>query len=283
MAGGLHHECFIEHQRGLLESGLEIAVRPLLGRLAHRQLAVAFGGEVGVRPLQRLDLRAGGRSVRVGPCRRRRIPDVSFEASVGAAGAKALDRIDDEGERFEVEVDSLDRFGGGQFVDRGDGENRFALVQRLVRQRTFGAAVRRRQIVGGQDCFDAGHGQRGAGVDVAHAGMRHGAEQQLGEQHAVRAIVLRIFRTSRDFGDKIWRRVVLPDQFLISHTPLPRSLFAPVSDGCLTPYVKRKNATRRGRTASNHCMQMGPQGPSSLDDSDSNRTQIACDCTRMAG
>ena len=76
------------------------------------------------------------------------------------------------------------------------------------------------QIVGGQDGFDAGHRQRGACVDVANACVRHRAEQQLAEQHPVRAVVLGIFRAAGDFGDKIWRRVVLADELLISHMPL---------------------------------------------------------------
>jgi len=57
-------------------------------------------------------------------------------------------------------------------VDRGHGEHRLALVQRLHRQTAFAqlagddafAKIRalddRGQIIGCQDCFDARHGQR---------------------------------------------------------------------------------------------------------------------------
>jgi hypothetical protein len=235
MARGLHHEGFIEDERRVFESRVEIAVRPLLRGFAHRQLAVAFVREIGGGPLQRLNLRPTRLAVRIGRGRRRGIPDVAFQSSVRAAGTKTVDRIDDEGERFEVEIDPFDGLGGRQFIDGGDGENRLALIERLVRQRAFGAGAGGRQIVSGQDGFDAGHGRCGACVDVANPCVRHRAEQQFSEQHPVRAVILGIFRTAGHFGDKIWRRVVLADEFLISHVPLLGSFFAQVSDGCQTP------------------------------------------------
>src|SRR6266516_3201482 len=61
--------------------------------------------------------------------------------SLGRGGRpQALDRIDDERQWLETDVDPLDRFGGRQFVDRGDGENRLALIEWLVGQRALGAA-----------------------------------------------------------------------------------------------------------------------------------------------
>ena len=72
----------------------------------------------------------------------------------------------DERQRLEVELDPLDRLGGGQLVDRGDGQNRLALIQRLVGQRALGAA-QIGQIVGGENRLDAGHRQRRAGIDAA--------------------------------------------------------------------------------------------------------------------
>ena len=144
MAGGLHDEGFVEDERGVLEAGVEIAVRPLLGRLAHRQRCRrGASAKSCVGPLQRLDLRARRRSVGAGPAGGAGIPDVAFESRVGAAGPQALDRIDDERQRLEIEVDPLDRLGGGQLVDGGDGENRLALIERLVGQRALGAAAGR--------------------------------------------------------------------------------------------------------------------------------------------
>ena len=45
---------------------------------------------------------------------------------VRSAGAKAVERIDDEGQLLEVDLDFLDRFGAGELVDSGHGENRLA-------------------------------------------------------------------------------------------------------------------------------------------------------------
>ena len=45
-------ERLVEHERGVLEPGLEIAVRPLVERLAHRQLALVVFGEIFLGPLQ---------------------------------------------------------------------------------------------------------------------------------------------------------------------------------------------------------------------------------------
>jgi len=54
-------------------------------------------------------------------------------------------------------------------------------------------------------------------VDPAHAAVRHRAEQQLAEQHAVGAIVLGVLRAAGHLGDQIGRRVVLTQQFVVSH------------------------------------------------------------------
>ena len=113
-------------------------------------------------------------------------------------------------------VDPLDRFGRGQLVDRGDGENRLALIERLVGERALGAA-KVRQIVGPENRLHAGHRQRGARVDADHARVRHRAEQQLGEQHPVGAIVLGVLRAAGDLRDQIGRRVVLADELLVRH------------------------------------------------------------------
>ena len=83
--------------------------------------------------------RAGGRSAGA-PARRaarRRIHDVALRACVRTAGPQADERIDHERQRLEFDDDLLDRLGGGQFVDGGDGENRLAFVQRLHRQAAF--------------------------------------------------------------------------------------------------------------------------------------------------
>ena len=111
--------------------------------------------------------------------------------------------------------------GGGDLVDRGDGEDRLAGVERLVGQRASRAPFSIRQVVGGEDRLDARHRQRRAGVDAAHARVRHRAEEQLAEQHAVGAEVLGVLRAAGDLGDVVGRHVVGADQLLVSHYVVP--------------------------------------------------------------
>ena len=68
------------------------------------------------------------------PAARGTHPDVALRARVRAAGPQAFNRIDDEGQRLELDLDRLDRERGGVLVDGGDGENRLAVIERLVRQ-----------------------------------------------------------------------------------------------------------------------------------------------------
>ena len=170
-------EGLVEDEVGLLEAGLEIAERPLVGVLAERQLAVAGRGEVLVGPLQLLHLRPGGAAgaaPAAGRRRRGRTQTLPSRARVRAARPQALERIDDERQRLELDLDRLDRFGRGELVDGRDREDRLALVERLVGQAALaeragddafaevGAVDDGRQIVGGEDRLDAGHRQRRA-------------------------------------------------------------------------------------------------------------------------
>ena len=52
MAGVGRDERFVENERRILEAGIEIAVRPFVGRLAHRQAAMLFLREVRLGPLE---------------------------------------------------------------------------------------------------------------------------------------------------------------------------------------------------------------------------------------
>src|SRR4029079_9541821 len=70
--------------------------------------------------------------------------------------------------------------------------------------------------------LDARHGESGARVDPPHARMGHGAEEQLAEEHAVRAEVFRILCPPGYFGEQIRRRVVLANESVVSHrSPSP--------------------------------------------------------------
>ena len=59
-----------------------------------------------------------------------------------------------------------------------------------------------------------GHGERRVRIDALYPRMRHGAEQQLAEQHAFGAKVFGILRLARDLRIQIRRRVVLADQLV---------------------------------------------------------------------
>ena len=197
-----------------LKPGVDIADRPFIGRLAHRQTAFLGVGEIRFGPLQLLRPRAaaqpagrpgtrGGGRAAPRRCLRfshsgRPAADVTSGSTTNGSGSKSM-------------LNFFDRFGGGELVDRGDGENRLALIQRLdwsARDLPLGLAritvplsvmlsAGGGQIVRGENRLDAGHRQRRARVDAADARMRHRAQQQLAEQHAVGAIVLGVLRLAR--------------------------------------------------------------------------------------
>ena len=93
-------------------------------------------------------------------------------------------------------LDLFDRFSRRQFVDGRHGQNRFALIERLVGQRLLALWVGSndlarvvdlilgtRHFVGRQDRFHAGHGERRARVDAPDARVRERAEEEPREQH----------------------------------------------------------------------------------------------------
>ena len=207
---------------GGLEAGIEIAERPLLERLAHRQPSrFAFViSEVGGRPFHGFGDWRWSRTLGPGRWWTRCAPDVAVQPRVGAARPEAVERIDDEGKRLEIHLDRFDGQCRGLFVDGRDGQDRLAGIERLVGQRLLGA-VQIRYLVGGEDGSDAGNGERGAGVDAAHARVRHRAEQQFREEHAVGAEVLGVLRASGHLGEVIGRDVVRANQLPIRHWTVP--------------------------------------------------------------
>ncbi len=162
-------------------------------------------------------------------------PDVAFCTRVRAARAEAVERIDNERQMFKFDIDGFDGLGGGEFVHRRDGQNRFALVQRfhgegfftllvgLDHRAQIGHAVGRGgKIVLREDGPDAGHGQRFAQIKVLHASVGHGTQKQLAEQHAFGAEVFGIFRLAGHFRVEIRRGVVLADELVLRLTQASR-------------------------------------------------------------
>ena len=142
---------------------------------------------------------------------RRRSPRIAVESGIRAVGPQALERIGDERKQLEVDLDPLDRLRGSRLVHGGDGEDRLALVARLVGERSFGAAWQLGQVVSREDRLHTRHRQRLACVDASHARVWHRAEQELREQHALGAKVFGVFRAPGHLGDLIGGRVVLAD------------------------------------------------------------------------
>jgi hypothetical protein len=166
---------------------------------------------------------------------------MSLHSGVRTARTQARKRVHVERQRLEVDLDFLDRFRRREFVNGRDGQNRLTLVHRFHRQWKFALRDRdhtltecltrrdTREILHREDGLDARHRERGARVDSRHAGMRHRAQKQLREQHALSFVVFRVSRLARHLGDEVRRRVRLSDQFVlvVSHNYAPRINCAP--------------------------------------------------------
>src|SRR5205085_170982 len=84
-------ERLVENQSRLLKAGVKIAVLPVIAGLAYRQLAFGSTSEVLRGPLDLLQ----------------RTPDkgVAFAAGIRSVRSQALERIDDERQRLQIERD----------------------------------------------------------------------------------------------------------------------------------------------------------------------------------
>ena len=231
VAGVRRDEGFVEDQGGLLESRVHVAVGPLVRRLAHRQAAflasaksaaVHFssptwggGGLGGFSP--GLAGGAGGLiqtlpSVRgLGPPGRR----LSSGSTTNGSCSNSMSILSIASAAVSSSTAATARIGSPWYT--GSLVSAFSPRVGLDDRAQIGDAVGRRgKIIRGEDGFDAGHGQRFAHIDVLHARVRHRAEQQLAEQHALRAEVLRVLRLAGHLREQIGRRVVLADQLVCS-------------------------------------------------------------------
>src|SRR5207244_12855811 len=124
MASVRRNERFVEHERGVLKTRVEVAVQPLVGRLAHWQTAVLVLTEVRLGPLELGDLRLW-RTLWPGLH-----PHVAVGSRIGSAGTERFERIDDERKRLKINTNFFDRFRGGKVVGSGRGEDALALIER---------------------------------------------------------------------------------------------------------------------------------------------------------
>ena len=197
----------LEHQVRVRKAVLDFAHVPLDLRLAHGQAIRPRGVEVRVGPLELADL-AG---LALAPL------DVAVGARVGAARTQAVERVHHEGQGLEVDPDRLDGVRRRGLVDRGHRKNGLTLVERLVGERGLRpdpGDLGHHRVVGGQDVDHPLHRQRRARVDAADAAVGHGGEQQLGEEHALRAEILGVPGPAGDLGSQIRGRDVSSNSLL---------------------------------------------------------------------
>src|SRR5271170_6154062 len=91
-------ERFVQHQRGSLETCVDVAVRPFVGGFAHREAALLGFREVLIGPFE---FRDGGR-LRT----RRGRPDVAVGSRIWPAGPQGIEGINHKREWFEIDSNS---------------------------------------------------------------------------------------------------------------------------------------------------------------------------------
>ncbi len=98
-------------------------------------------------------------------------PDIAIRSWIRTTGPQAVEWVDHKRKRFKIDVNFLDGFRGGKFVDRGDRKNRFPLINRLMGEAAFAPLAGfdhcsivgkgigwRRKIVRCENGFDPGLG-----------------------------------------------------------------------------------------------------------------------------
>ncbi len=195
-------EGLVQDELGLREARLDIPVYPVLSRLAHGHPPVRLR-EVRGRPLDRLQLQ----SLRA---------DIAVEARIRSIGMQALQRIDGERQRLQIQLDLLDGILRRRLIHRCYREDGLTDVLRLFGENGRIGRWHRRHLIGQQHAHDSRHAQCRGNVDAPDEGVRHGTGEQSAENHAVRPKVLRIFRLSRHLGHDVGRDEVLAQE-LVGH------------------------------------------------------------------
>ena len=92
---------------------------------------------------------------------------------------------------------------------------------------------------------------------LPHARMRHGAQQQLAEEHAVGAKVFRIFRLAGYFGIEVGRRIVLADQLVAGAVLALGRLRSPLTLSVISMVRPPAYSRRRASARSESCRSPG--------------------------
>jgi hypothetical protein len=153
----------LEHERRLGERRGRIALRPFHRALRIRHLTRIDRREVGFGPLE-LAPAVLPREL------------VALHVGVGAPGAEAVEGIEHERERLEVDLDLFDRSGSGLFVHSRDRQDRLTLVPGVVGQDRLTRPLASRNLIGAKDIDDTRHRERAARVDAPHPRVGHRAQ-----------------------------------------------------------------------------------------------------------
>jgi hypothetical protein len=190
-------ESLVDHEIGLGERGLDIAVRPFDCGLTHRQLALCDGREIACGPFDTPRLNTGPTAADV----------VAARTPIRPARIEALERIDRERQDLEIDLDAFDRILRRRLIDRGQGQNWVTDKLGLIGHQLADAGV-----VSGQNAENAVHRERLGGIDIANRSVWNRACEQPRENHAFGTEVLGKLGFTGDFASDIRRREILTDQ-----------------------------------------------------------------------
>ena len=140
MAGVRRDESLVQNQRRVLEPGIDVAVRPVVGivGLPIGSLPSFAFREIRFGPLEFLDLeaertaRVSRRAAAASWAANQTLPSTS--ARSGRPGRSVSRGSTTNGRRSNSMLDFFDGLGGGQLIHGGHGENRLALIDRLIRE-----------------------------------------------------------------------------------------------------------------------------------------------------
>ena len=208
-------------ERRVLEARLDVAVGPLVGRLAHGQLALGHSAKVLRRPLHFLHCRSRWltRSRPEGPVPTR----CPRQWRLARPGRRRFEGSTYDGNGSHSMVIFSMAFGCDDSLIGSNGQHRVAVIHRLVGERPFAAdvglddpeSVSRAAAPGTSSAVTmaltpgtaSASVSPGAGCVRAASGLK-----QLREQHPLGAVVFSEFRRACDLGSQIRSRVVLSDE-----------------------------------------------------------------------
>ncbi len=195
----LRHESLIQDDRSVGEACVDVAIGPLGGSLAHRQLAGLDGRKVLRSPFHAPKLDAGG-------------DHVAVRTRIGPTWVQAFERVYRERQLLELDPDLLDRIVRCRLVDSRDRQNRLADEFGLIREHRRGRLRRIGDLAGPEDSENAFHRLGRARVDINDATVRNRTREQATKHHALCADVFGVLCLARNLRADVRRREIPADQ-----------------------------------------------------------------------